>query len=74
MTDTGTMERPQAAPTEAKMQKLFNWRAQRAGGRITIYAKDVNSSAVRITGVDEIASGDPHPVATDKDGNRYQLV
>lgn len=51
---------------------LFDWRAKRAGGRITIYAKDAAGAEVRVPHVDEITAGSP-PLAVDKNGRRFAL-
>lgn len=60
------------------MRKLKNWTARRAGGRITITGQDAETGAeVKVTNVDTI-DGPPEPgdatIATDKDGERYNLV
>jgi sensor histidine kinase YesM len=60
------------------MRKLKNWTARRAGGRITIKAQDAaTGEEVKITNVDTI-DGPSEPgeatIATDKDGERYNLA
>lgn len=59
------------------MEKLKNWTAKRAGGRITIVGSDVETgTSVKIVGVDQIAAGKngKPPVAVDRNGERYELV
>jgi hypothetical protein len=57
------------------MQKLKNWTAKRAGGRITINAVDADTGKpVKVVGVDKIESTSEGPFATDKDGTEYALV
>jgi hypothetical protein len=59
------------------MERLTNWTARRAGGRITITGTDNTGHQVKITNVDTIESRHadaPHPVATDKSGERYVLA
>jgi hypothetical protein len=34
--------------------KLTDWRAKRAGGRMTVYGKDANGAEAKIVGVDRI--------------------
>lgn len=53
---------------------IRNWRAKRAGGRITIYGKDGDTqNDIRVANVDVIECSDIGPVATDKNGVRYSL-
>lgn len=56
------------------MKKLSDWSAKRSGGRITITAKNAKGEAVKIGGI-EIINSRPGktPVATDKDGGKYEL-
>jgi hypothetical protein len=62
------------------MDTLKNWKAKRAGGRITIYGQNESGQPARVVGVDVIdapninANGHANPVATDKDGRRYALA
>lgn len=59
------------------MQTIIEWKARRAGGRITINGADhATGEPIKIVGVDEIESGRSggRPIATDKDGNRYELA
>lgn len=59
---------------------LRNWRAKRAGGRITIYGDEGVGSSVRTTkivGVDTITPGAVHEgacFALDKDGVTHTLL
>lgn len=56
------------------MERLTNWRAKRAGGRITIYAKTPAGVDRRVAGVDLIEATDADGIiATDKDGAKYLL-
>lgn len=36
------------------MHKLSNWKAKRAGGRITVYGTDESGNATKLVGIDEI--------------------
>lgn len=59
------------------MMKIKEWKAKRAGGRITIIGVNADEGGpVKIVGVDEIVAGKrgKPPVATDKDGTTYELV
>ena len=63
------------------MQKLINWTAKRAGGRITVNGVDQKTQRpVKIVGIDEIRSGSVDDglrlpsVATRFDGTEYELV
>lgn len=57
-------------------EKIFDWIAKRAGGRITITGSKADGTAIKVVGVDKIEgatmSGDP--IATDKDGVKYKLA
>jgi hypothetical protein len=56
------------------MERVKNWTAKRAGGRITIYGFDAeDSSPVRICHVDAIAVDEKGIVATDDHGEEYLL-
>jgi hypothetical protein len=62
------------------MTKIKDWKARRAGGRITITGIDADTDGgghpVKIVGVNVIeagASGKP-PTATDRNGETYELV
>ncbi len=50
------------------MHKLYGWRARRAGGRITI-----THSTGKVPNVDVIEPEDGKTVATDKNGQKYEL-
>lgn len=57
------------------MHTLKNWRAKRAGGRITVYGQDATSGADRkVVGVDVIEPRNGLVVATDKNGDEYVLT
>ncbi len=56
------------------MERLFNWTAKRAGGRITIYAKAADGVDRRVPNVDKIEATDNGTTATDKDGKLYALM
>lgn len=67
------------------MEIVKNWKAKRAGGRITIYGENVAGQPRRVVGVDLIEAGGATvetdsrgerlvPVATDKNGARYALA
>lgn len=55
---------------------LINWRAKRAGGRITVYGEDQdnNRKEVKVTNVDSIVPGVGCCVATDKAGTTHHLM
>jgi len=56
--------------------KITDWRAKRAGGRITITGKTVKGEDIKIVGVDVIESRKVvvAPLATAKDGRTYELA
>lgn len=63
------------------MHTLKNWRAKRAGGRITVYGKDAETGAdVKVTGVDVIEPASRGFMrgkccaATDHRGITYSLL
>jgi len=56
------------------MERLFKWTAKRAGGHITIYAKDEHGQDRRVPHVDRIEAVDNGVRATDKDGKQYALM
>lgn len=58
---------------------MKNWKARRAGGRITVYGTDTYTGrVVKITNVDEITppeSATEHYVtAVDNNGNHHKLI
>lgn len=61
-------------PTQATVKQIFEYTARRAGGRITIYGKDVNGANVVITRIDAIQAATPWPIASRDDGSEFQLV
>lgn len=56
------------------MHTLSNWKAKRAGGRITIYGVDQNGISTKIVGVDRIEPSAGFCIATDKDGAAHRLA
>lgn len=59
------------------MQKIIEWKARRAGGQITINGADhATGEPIKIVGVDEIEAGKAggRPIATTRDGARYELA
>lgn len=54
--------------------RLTDWKAKRAGGRITITGKDEEGEDIKVVGVDTIEASRPHPVATDLNGDRWILA
>jgi hypothetical protein len=52
---------------------LFDWKAKRAGGRITIYGKDSGGDRAKIVGVDKIEPLGSRIIATDKHGDEHDL-
>lgn len=55
---------------------ITNWKAKRAGGRITITGVTTDGQPIKVTGVDMIECGKAGevPTATDKDGVKYYLA
>ena len=53
---------------------LFNWKARRAGGRITVTGKDSGGDAAKIVGVDVIEPRNGRIIAKDKTGEEHLLV
>lgn len=61
------------------MTRVKDWKARRAGGRITIIGTDADPDGggpIKIVGVDLIEAGEAGkpPIATDRSGERYELV
>lgn len=57
------------------MHTLKDWKARRAGGRITVNGKNAdNGLAQKIVGVDVIEPRDGKIIATDKDGQEHELA
>lgn len=57
------------------MTVLKNWRARRAGGRITLTAVDAaTDQPIKVVGVDVIESTPDGVIATDKNGGTYRLT
>lgn len=60
---------------------LNNWKARRAGGRITVnevdadgnYVNGADGKPIKIVGVDVIQPRGGKIIATDKDGNEHTL-
>lgn len=52
---------------------LTNWKARRAGGRITINGTDPEGNAAKIVGVDVIEPFKGGVIATDKSGAIHKL-
>lgn len=53
---------------------INNWRAKRAGGRITVYGEESGTGKqLKIVGVDQIVPGPGFCVATDKNGVSHRL-
>lgn len=52
---------------------LFDWKAKRAGGRITVYGKTKDGSAAKIVGVDKIEPLGSRIIATDKHNEEHDL-
>lgn len=54
---------------------LTDWRARRAGGRITVYGTDRRTgNAAKLVGVDEIKPIDGRIIAIDNAGNHHILA
>lgn len=56
------------------MEVLTNWKARRAGARITINATDEHGQPRKVVGVDLITVDDIGPLATCEDGKSYRLA
>ncbi len=55
------------------MKYVTGWRAKRAGGRITVYGR-IDGKDTRVSNVDEIKPEGGRVVATDKNGDRFELA
>ena len=56
------------------MQKIINWTAKRAGGRITINGVTADTlQPIKLVGVDEIKAFVGLAIATKSDGTKYEL-
>lgn len=56
------------------MHALKNWKARRAGGRITVVGSEIDGSPGKIVGVDVIEPRGGKIIATDKDGTDHELT
>lgn len=56
------------------MDKITNWKARRAGGRITINGVDDTGQPFKLVGVDMIESRSGKVIATDRGGEEFELV
>jgi hypothetical protein len=57
------------------MRILRNWKARRAGGRITISGVDASTGEpVKVAGVDAIEPGEDGPIAIHHEGERFGLA
>lgn len=56
------------------MHTLRNWRAKRAGGRITVYGLNDRDEPQKVVGVDVIEAVGDKVMAKDKNGNSYRLA
>lgn len=56
------------------MHTLTNWKARRAGGRITVNGTEADGSAGKIVGVDVIEPRDGRIIAVDKNGTEHELA
>lgn len=57
------------------MHTLKNWKAKRAGGRITIYGTNASTGfKTKIVGVDAIEPINGKILATDKHGEQFELL
>lgn len=56
------------------MERIFKWKARRAGGRITIYGKTADGRDLRVPNVDVIEATDNGVTATDKNDTKYALM
>jgi hypothetical protein len=53
---------------------LFNWKARRAGARITVTGTDSGGDRAKITGVSKIEPRGGRIIAVDAHGEEHQLV
>lgn len=64
------------------MQKITDWEAKRAGGRITINGRLDGGDPIKVVGVDTIRAARPAgilgrrggPIAKDRHGTEYELA
>lgn len=56
------------------MHTLKDWKARRAGSRITVNGTEANGQPGKIVGVDAIEPRDGKIIATDKHGTEHQLL
>lgn len=56
------------------METLKNWKARRAGGRITIVGTDDTDHPSKIVGVDVIEPRDGKIIAIDRNGEEFELA
>lgn len=56
------------------MHTLKNWRARRAGGRITVVGTEADERPGKIVGVDVIEPRGGRIIATDKHGTEHELL
>lgn len=53
---------------------LYDWKARRAGGRITITGKAPGGDAAKIVGVDVIEPRGSRVFAVDRNGDEHELI
>lgn len=56
------------------MERLTKWTAKRAGAGITITALGSDGQQRRVANIASVEGANPYPIATDKDGVKYELA
>lgn len=56
------------------MEKISQWKARRSGGRITVKGQDETGAAESWPNIDTIEPIDGRIVATNKDGEQFELA
>lgn len=56
------------------MQKVTLWSAGRSGAAVTVVGKDEAGADIRVTGVHTIEARDGKVIATDLNGEDFELV
>lgn len=56
------------------MNRISAWKAQRSSVSMTIVGKDDTDQVLKVAHVVSIEAAAPYPIATDVNGQQYQLV
>ena len=57
-----------------QVTEIHNWSAKRSGAAITVTGYTDGGREILVSGIVEIQSDAPFPLATTADGSRYRLV